>query len=313
MSKQFYFSFVLAALSFITVKRIQKAGVEQYHYFQTVFQKEDGWFNFKEPSLILNLPFELREISGLTNFSDIEIACFQDENGILFVYDLLKDSIIGQFDFGFKADYQGLTKVDSSYFTLRSDATLLEIAFPFDSLHVTETKLNIQEQDNEGLCYDERNNRLLIAPKSKFGKGKILKDIRAIYAIDLATKELNETPVFTINISEMEAFANKNQMQLPQKISKQSPDSISALKFIPSALAVHPKTDEIYVLSAVDQTLAVFDKNGTLLNFVLLDTKLFNKPGGITFLSNGDLIIVNEGQMGVPTLLKFDWLTLEVE
>ena len=313
MSKQFYFSFVLAALSFITVKRIQKAGVEQYHYFQTVFQKEDGWFNFKEPSLILNLPFELREISGLTNFSDLEIACFQDENGILFVYDLLKDSIIGQFDFGFKADYQGLTKADSSYFTLRSDATLLEIAFPYDSSHVTETKLAIQEQDNEGLCYDQRNNRLLITPKTKFGKGKILKDTRAIYAIDLATKELNETPLFLISIAEIEAFANKNQMQLPQKISKQSPDSISALKFIPSALAEHPKTDEIYVLSAVDQTLAVFDKNGTLLNFVLLDTKLFNKPGGITFLSNGDLIIVNEGQMGVPALLRFDWLTLEVE
>jgi uncharacterized protein YjiK len=313
MSKQYYFSFVLAALSFITVKRIQKAGVEQYHYFQTVFQKENGWFNFKEPTLILNLPFELREISGLTNVSELEIACVQDENGILFMYNLLTDSIVGQFNFGFKGDYEGLTKADSSYYVLRSDATLLEIAFPYDSLHVTQTKLTIQEQDNEGLCYDQRNNRLLIAPKSKFGKGKILKDTRAIYAIDLATKELNETPIFLISIAEIEAFANKHLIQLPQKVSKQSSDSISALKFIPSSLAVHPKTDEIYMLSAVDQTLAVFDKKGLLMNFFMLDTKLFNKPERLTFLSNGDLIITNEGQMGVPTLLKFEWLKLEAE
>lgn len=313
MSKQYYFSFVLAALSFITVKRIQKAGVEQYQYFQTIFQKENGWFNFKEPSLLLNLPFELREISGLTNISELEIACVQDENGILFIYNLLTDSIVGQFDFGIKEGYEGLTKADSSYFILRGDATLLEIEFPYDSSRVTETKLNIQEQDNEGLCYDERNNRLLIAPKSKFGKGKILKDTRAIYAIDLATKELNETPIFLISIAEIEAFANKNQIELPQKISKQSSDSVSALKFIPSALAVHPKTDEIYILSAVDQTLAVFDKKGLLMNFFMLDNRLFNRPERLTFLSNGDLIITNEGQMGVPTLLKFDWLKLEIE
>ena len=163
------------------------------------------------------------------------------------------------------------------------------------------------------MCYDERDNRLLIAPKSKFGKGKILKDIRAIYTIDLATKELNETPLFLINITEIEAFANKHSIQLPQKISKHSSDSISALKFMPSSLAVHPKTDEIYIISAVDHTLAVFDKKGTLLNFLLLNAELFNKPEGITFLTNGDLIITNEGQMGVPTLLKFEWLKLEAE
>lgn len=311
MSKQFYFSFVLAALSFITVKRIQKAGVEQYHFLQTIFQKEDGWFNFKKPSFILNLPFELREISGLTDFSQNEIACVQDENGIIFIYNLESDSIIGQYNFGLNGDFEGLTRVDSTYYVLRSDATLLEIGFPWDSSNVIETKLNIPTQDNEGLCYDERDNRLLLAPKSKMGKGEHFKNIRAIYAIDLATKELNETPLFLIDTEEIVNFANAHSIPLPQKLSKQSSDSVSALKFMPSSLAVHPKTDEIYVISAVDHTLAVFDKNGTILNFMYLDPLLFNKPEGITFLQNGDMVITNEGQMGVPTLLKFDWLSLE--
>jgi hypothetical protein len=42
-----------------------------------------------------------------------------------------------------------------------------------------------------------------------------------------------------------------------------------------------------------------------------LDEKLFNKPEGITFLENGDLIITNEGEFGVPTLLKFSWQKIE--
>lgn len=311
MSKQFYFSFVLAALSFITVKRIQKAGAEQYHFLQTIFQKEDGWFNFKKPTFILDLPFELREISGLTDFSNNEIACVQDENGIIFIYNIDSDSIIGQYNFGSKGDFEGLTRVDSTYYVLRSDATLLEIQYPWDSTNVTETKLNIPTRDNEGLCYDERDNRLLLAPKSKMGKGEHLKNIRAIYAIDLVSKELNETPLFLINTDEIVDFANAHAIPLPQKLSKQSSDSISALKFMPSSLAVHPKTDEIYIISAIDHTLAVYNKKGTILNFMYLDPVLFNKPEGITFLQNGDIVITNEGQMGRPTLLKFDWFRLE--
>lgn len=43
MSKQIYFSFIIAALSFIAVKRIQKAGVEHFYMLETLFQKKmDG-------------------------------------------------------------------------------------------------------------------------------------------------------------------------------------------------------------------------------------------------------------------------------
>lgn len=311
MSKQIYFSFVIAALSFITVKRIQKAGIDHYQFLETLFHKENGWFNFKKPDLILNLPFELREISGLTDLPDNKIACVQDENGIIFIYNLDNDSIIGHYQFGADGDYEGLTRVDSTYFVLRSDATLLEVPSPWDTTMVSETKLDIPAWDNEGLCFDERDNRLLVAPKSKLGKGSEFKDTRAIYSIDLSTKKLNEEPLFLISVSEIEAFANAHNIELPQKVSKQSQDSISSLKFMPSSLAVHPRTDEIYVISAVDQTMAVFEKSGKLINYMRLDPKIFNKPEGITFLENGDMIITNEGQMGIPTLLKFSWLKLD--
>lgn len=311
MSKQVTFSFIIVALSFITVKRLQEAGVDHFQFLQSIFHKENGWFNFKKPDFVLNLPFELREISGLTDQSNSEIACVQDENGILFIYNLENDSIIHQYNFGKNGDYEGLTRVDSTYFILRSDATLIELSAPWDSTSMIETKLSIPTLDNEGLCFDERDNRLLIAPKSKLGKGPEMKDSRAIYAIDLTTKKLNETPLFVINIAEIEAFANTNNLMLPQRLQRNSNDSISALKFMPSSIAVHPKTDEIYIISAVDQTLVVFDKTGKIISFMKLDEKIFNKPEGITFLENGDLIITNQGAMGTPSLLKFSWQKLE--
>jgi len=187
----------------------------------------------------------------------------------------------------------------------------LEVSSPWDTATVSETKLNLPAWDNEGLCFDERDNRLLIAPKSKLGKGPEFKDTRAIYSIDLTSKELNEAPLFLISIAEIESFANAHNLELPQKVNNQSQDSISSLKFMPSSLAVHPKSDDIYIISAVDQTMAVFNKAGKLLNYMRLDPKLFNKPEGITFLENGDMIITNEGQMGVPTLLRFNWLKLD--
>jgi len=311
MSKQNYFSFVIAALSFITLKRIQKAGVDHYHFLEQIFHKEDGWFNFKKPDIKLNLPFELREISGLTNISENEIACVQDENGIIFIYDLKADSIIRQYQFGSNGDYEDLTFVDSVFYILRSDATLLEIHSPWDSSSVIETKLNVPTWNNEGLGFDKRSNRLLLAPKSRMGKGPEYKDSRAIYAIDLSTKELNETPVFMISVSEIEAFANEHNKALPQRFVAAREDSVSALKFMPSALAVHPKTDEIYIISAVDHTMIVIDKAGKIMNYMMLDPVMFNKPEGITFLENGDFIITNEGQLGIPTLLKFTWQKLE--
>jgi hypothetical protein len=218
MSKQIYFSFVIAALSFITVKRIQKAGIDHYQFLQTLFHKENGWFNFKKPDLILNLPFELRDISGLTNLPDNQIACVQDENGVIFIYNLEQDSIIGHYQFGTDGNYEGLTLVDSTYFVLRSDATLLEVSSPWDTNMVSETKLNIPSWDNEGLCFDQRNNRLLVAPKSKLGKGTELKDTRAIYSIDLTTKQFDQEPLFLISVSEIEAFANSHNLELPQKV-----------------------------------------------------------------------------------------------
>jgi hypothetical protein len=45
-----------------------------------------------------------------------------------------------------------------------------------------------------------------------------------------------------------------------------------------------------------------------MLHMEKLNPAMFNKPEGITFFANGDMLITNEGQEGSPTLLCFPYL-----
>lgn len=304
MQKQVYFSVIIAAISFITVKKIQQASIDHYHFLREIFQK-DGWFDFDHPSFTINLPFELREISGITDFSEDQIACIQNQNGTLYLYSISGDSICEQYDFGYSGEFEGLTRVDSSYFIMRNDAVLLQVDPSEDSVSVNFKQLNIPSWDNEVLCVDSRDHRLLVAPKNATGRGAELKNTRGIYTVDLETMAMNDDPLFTINISELESFGQDNAILLTKK--KKLKSAMTCSNFMPSCIAVHPKTDEVYVVSSVDHSMAVFEKSGKLINFVRFNKSLFTKPERILFLPNGDLVITNEGQQGKTSLLRFKW------
>lgn len=312
MKGQIFFSFILAILSFVFVRNIKQTGIERSSYvLSPVFQKEFGWFDLTQPSYIQSLPYELREVSGVTTISNDTVACIQDEDGIIYYYDLNSASVIKKINFGDAGDYEGLAKVDSNFYIIRSDAALFKTSKVNDSTVSTETyTLTIPSLNNEGLCFDKKENRLLIAPKSKLGKGHEYKNLRSVYAFDLKTNKTSENPILQFNIDQIIQFALQNNIPLPIKEN----DNISFegglefnLKFKPSSIAVHPLTDDIYIVSAVDKTMCVFNKQGELINYMLLDASIFNKPEGITFLEDGDMIITNEGQMGTPTLLRFNW------
>jgi len=64
--------------------------------------------------------------------------------------------------------------------------------------------------------------------------------------------------------------------------------------FQPSSIAVHPITSEIYILSADDRIVSIYNKEG-LKKCYLLPAEIYYKPEGLAFFENGDLIISNEG------------------
>jgi hypothetical protein len=265
-------------------------------------------YDLSKPDQVWTLPDTLREISGLAMIDKDHCACIQDENGILFIYDFAKSAIEAQYVFGDNGDYEGIAKVDASIFVMRSDGVLFEILdYKSGKLKVVSINPMVPAEDNEGLCYDRDHNRLLIAVKGKANDAKEQKDQRLIFGFDLRTRKLQAEPAFNFNIETMRSFAKANHIELPNKIKKSGEVGKPILKFKTSAIAIHPITKKLYLISADDHLLFVFSMNGQIEQMVQLDSSLFNKAEGITFSENGDLYISNEAQGNKASILKFNY------
>lgn len=266
-------------------------------------------YNMKKITSYTKLPDTLREVSGLTYVDSNSLACIQDENGILFIYDLQKKSLKSQYRFAPDGDYEGIALVDQSMFILRSDGLLYEIQnFSSKNFILQTYTTGIPASNNEGLCYDKLHNRLLIACKGKVSKGALYKDKRAIYGFDLATKKLTSEPVFEFDVAEIEQFVIEHKLELPLKVKGKGHRKAYKIKLMSSAIAIHPLTNKLFLLSASDHLMFVFSSNGILEHIEPLDAEVFNKSEGLIFLPNGDMFITNEAQGKTPSLLRFDFI-----
>lgn len=259
-----------------------------------------GGYDLAKPTKKIELPAILLEISDITTMNDSVIACVQDELGILFLYNINSRVIVLQDSFYVNGDYEGITKVKDNIYVLQSDGKLIEINKPLSGhpqINIYTT--GIPAKNNEGLCYNEVTNQLLIASKSKSGKGSELKDKRMIYAFDLNEHKLANEPLYEINTVDIKTALYKNKKQ---KDTLQYAD----VKLKPSAIAINPVNGKLYMLSAASHLFCIIN-NGKVEYAQELDPVLFNKSEGICFLSNGDMIISNEGQSGPATLLYFKY------
>ncbi|HEY0030663.1 MAG TPA: SdiA-regulated domain-containing protein [Bacteroidia bacterium] len=265
-------------------------------------------YNLANPEKSYTLPAALNEISGITILNENEIACVQDELGAVYVYDLRTASITKEYKTAITGDFEGITLVGNSLFLLRSDGVLVEYPdFRSPNMKIKEYFLNLPSENNEGLCYDMKNYRLLIAAKIKPGKEKENKGIRHIYSFDLKTKVPNNVPIFKLNVEDIEATARKLNIAIPYKTNKKTGNRSDEFNFRPSEIAVHPVNRNIYILSANDKLLLILDNKGAIKNLITLDPALFNKAEGLAFFPDGTMLISNEAQKGKPTLLTFSY------
>lgn len=263
-------------------------------------------YNLSSPDKIYFLPDALREISGITETDATSVACIQDEKGFLFIYDLMNDKIRKQYPFSGNGDYEGVTRVDKTIYILRSDGMLFEISNYESENSVTKSYYTgIPATDNEGLCYDRKKNRLLIAPKSNSANDKEDKNKRYIYAFDLNSKKLVMKPLFVFHLKALGKFASENKLKVPMKGGGKGDKKDPDIEFRPSAIGIHPLTNKLFVISGMERLLFVFDMNGGIEYIEKLDPELFPQPEGITFLKNGDMLISNENKR--PTIVKFNY------
>ena len=118
-------------------------------------------------------------------------------------------------------------------YVLRSDGTLFEIVnYRSKNFKLYSWVTGIPATNNEGLCYDAKNNRLLIACKGKIGKGPEFKDKRVIYGFDLVTKKLTSEPVYDLSLAEIQQYAATHNIKLPNR-TKKNKSSIGLCEIVP--------------------------------------------------------------------------------
>jgi uncharacterized protein YjiK len=235
------------------------------------------------------LPKELEEVSGIAWIRDSLVAAVQDEDGIIFIYDLAGSRVIREISFGEKGDYEGISLVDSTAYVLRSDGVLFEVEyFLKPNPRTTKIETGIQKNlDAEGLCYDPSGNRLLIAVKDHTGE-----NFKPVYAFNLATKKLEKEPALRINFDDP-VFLILDQRR-NHKLMR------------PSEINIHPLTGEYYILEGVIPKLLILDSQGNSRQLHVLDREQFPQAEGLTFSPNGDLYISNESNNQQPNILKVD-------
>lgn len=237
-----------------------------------------------------DLPVILTEISGIAFLGSNVIACVQDELGSIFLFDLMRKIITAEIEFASSGDYEGIAIVNNDAYVLRSDGVLFEVSdFQSQSKKIKEYKINLPKlsQNFEGLCYDIKGNRLLLAPRAFDSDDS---NSKGIYAFNLSDKIFSDKPVFSIKLTDP-IFA---------AVKKTGKNEV----LIPSEIAIHPVTDDVYISDARNKQVLVLNRTGVIKSLHQLSSNTFPKTEGIAITSDGELYLSNEGKKSRPNIIR---------
>ena len=274
---------------------------ESYSYFP---------YTINQPSLTYVLTNNLREISGLSFKEGNKLLCVNDEQGYIFEYNIQERKVSKRVKFGKAGDYEGVELVGEDVFVLRSDGKLMQINdFENASSETIKIKTGLSAaNDTEGLAYDLTSHSLLIACKRKAGDDPDLAGKRAVYRYSLKDKRLSSTASFLIDQASLKHILKLDAYtRFSKKILKALAPSKGGSTFQPSGIAVHPVTQNIYVIGSVGKLLLVLNPKGELLAVNRLKRKIFPQPEGICFAPDGSLFISTEGKGASAKIYRFKY------
>ena len=231
----------------------------------------------------------LLEISGQVNLPDNKLAAVNDEMGELFIFGLdPKDSLV-TIKFGKKGDYEDLVLVDSVFYIIESNGDIHEVSFNgTQSVEREQYKFKLEERvEFESLVHLPRQNLLVMITKD----AALDQDAIYAYSFNLLTKQFNTEPFFIIQKRDLLTRVKDYSAQVK-----------------PSAAALHPIENKIYLLASIGKQLMICTTDGVIEAAYDLNPDQFPQPEGISFASNGDMYISNEGLNGKATMLKFSFI-----
>ncbi|RXG25913.1 hypothetical protein [Leeuwenhoekiella marinoflava] len=235
------------------------------------------------------LPTLLDEVSGIAWVNDSTIACIQDEDGVIYNFNINTGEISNDIIFAEGGDYEAIALNENDAYVMRSDGRIFEIkSFASDAITPRYFDTSFGSKNNmESLTYNPKTNSLITVAKDK---GLAKDRYKGLYSIPLETKIQDEKPLFKIDMQakEFEAFRSKKEEKT----------------FNPSDMAIHPKTGEYYIVDGKKPKLLILSPTGKIKIIHELNKFHFAQPESITFSPNGTLYIANEAADGVATLLE---------
>lgn len=234
----------------------------------------------------MEMPVSLNEISGVVFYTkDTSVFAISDASGSLYKVLLKKNLAIKKWKFGKNADYEDLQLVDSTFYILSSSGNIVKLTFySADSLN-TEMFIFPDKAKNEfeSLYYDKEAGTLNLMCK------------------DCDADKKKSVSTWTFHIKDNTYSLSAVPMDVAP-IAKSF--GLEKIKFKPSAAAINPATNELYVLSSVNKALVITDRAGQVKEVFALDPHIYKQPEGLAFTPTGDLLISNEaGDTGNANIL----------
>ncbi len=244
----------------------------------------------KPKELLLN--DQLLEISGICFYpKDSSVFAISDEKGYLYKIHLTKNFLIEKWKFDKTHDFEDVYFLDSTFYVLESNGNIHTINFSEkgDTIY---TRKNVfpsngkTKNEFESLYYDKQRKAFILICKYCAGDKKVS---LSAWGYDPLTG-IYTPSVFTINVDAIAKKTGKDK-----------------IKFKPSAAAINPITQDLWILSAVNHLLVITDANGIFKDAFYLNPGQFTQPEGISFTPWGDLLISNEAgnKYNMATLFIF--------
>ena len=261
---------------------------------QAINKNDDIPYNLNTVTGKWTLPADLNEISGATWIDQDHLLVIEDIHACLYLIKLTGDKATIEKKVFFskkkadkKFDIEDVTMVGNTVYALYSHGKIFKINDWSGQPAVKEIPTFLSKENNtEGACYDKSTNSLLVACKNNSGIEDEKKSVKAIYRFDLNADSMLHEPFMMIHKKDFKQKGGDN------------------IKFFPSAIAIHPLSGDIYILSTKDtKCLAIYSHAGQLKSFHVLSIPGLSQPEGICFSPAGVLYISTEARHGMPAAI----------
>ncbi len=243
---------------------------------------------------VFKLPGRLEEISGLAYWKENILLCVEDENGRLYLYDHAKEEIIQEIKFGKKGDYEGVTQSEDIAYVIRSTGKLFYFKIE-DEPEVTTVDLPFKSSnDLEGITKGHKTDNFYIACKQNPEVLENGVEGRAVYTYNVKKDKVKTRP-----------YIHLTSESFKEEIKRAGLNTSKHMPFMPSGIAVHPITEDVFLISSIGKLLIVLDKSGSIVSMAPLKRSLFRQPEGICFDIEGNMFISSEGRGKKGYILKF--------